>query len=159
VLTLLGEIAFEEGRPEESIELLDRSAARAKEIDWGWWQKIALQLAAEFTLRLGRPDDALPRIRDSLVIARTIQDRQGLAYGLTLLAWVAAGRGQAERAGRLWGAVEGEAARGRIGQWESEREEYASHVFAVAGPEFERSRADGRSLSLDEAAEYALSLD
>jgi predicted ATPase len=159
VLTLLGEIAFEEGRPEESIELLDRSAASAKKIDWGWWQKIALQLAAEFTLRLGRPDDALPRIRDSLVIARTIQDRQGLAYGLTLLAWAAAAKGQAERAGTLWGTVEGEAERGRIGQWESEREEYAGHLFAVAGPEFERARAEGQTMSLDEAVEYALSLD
>jgi tetratricopeptide (TPR) repeat protein len=159
VLTLLGEIAFEEGRPEESIELLDRSAASAKKIDWGWWQKIALQLAAEFTLRLGRPDDALPRIRDSLVIARTIQDRQGLAYGLTLLAWAAAAKGQGERAGTLWGTVEGEAERGRIGQWESEREEYAGHLCAVAGPEFERARAEGQTMSLDEAVEYALSLD
>ena len=72
---------------------------------------------------------------------------------------MAAARGQAERAGTLWGAVEGEAKRGRIGQWENERDEYAGHVFAVAGPEFERARADGRAMSLDEAVEYALSLD
>jgi class 3 adenylate cyclase len=36
---------------------------------------------------------------------------------------------------------------------------YAGYVFAVAGPEFERGRADGRTMSLDEAVEYALSLD
>jgi len=158
-LMLLGELAFAEGRPEESIELLDRCAARAKEINWDWWQKNALQIAADFALRLGGPDDALPRIRDSLVIARTIHDRQGLAYGLTLFAWVAAVRGHAEQAGTLWGAVEGEAERGRIGQWENERDEYAGYVFAAAGPEFERSRADGRTMSLDEAVEHALSLD
>jgi predicted ATPase len=158
-LMLLAEIAFEEGRREESIELLDRCAARAKEINWDWWQKNALSLAGDYSLRLGRPDDALPRLRESLVIARTLHDRQWLAYGLTLLAWVAAAKGQAERAGTLWGAVEGEAERGRIGQWENERDEYAGYVFAAAGPEFERSRAEGRTMSLDEAVEYALSLD
>jgi predicted ATPase len=155
-LMLLGELAFEEGRPEESIELLDRCAARAEELNWDWWRKNALSLAGDYSLRLGRPDDALPRIRQSLIIARTMHDRQWLVYGLTLLAWATAAKGQAERAGRLWGAVEGEAERGRIGQWENEREEYAGYVFAAAGPEFERARVDGRSMSLDEAVDLAL---
>ena len=158
-LRVLGDLAFAEGRVEESIELLDRCAARAKEINWDWWQLNALAGAAEYMLMLGRPDEALPRVRDALVTARTLHDRQGLAYGLGLLAWVAAARGQAERAGTLWGAVEAEAERGRIGQWENERDEYAGHVFAAAGPEFERARADGRTMTSDEAVEYALSLD
>jgi predicted ATPase len=155
-LMLLGELAFEEGRPEESIELLDRCAARAKELNWDWWRKNALSLAGDYSLRLGRPDDALPRIRQSVVIARTMHDRQWLVYGLTLLAWVAAAKGQAERAGTLWGAVEGEAERGPIGQWENERDEYAGYVFGLAGPEFERARAESRSMSLDEAVDFAL---
>jgi len=155
-LMLLGELAFEEGRPEESIELLDRCAARAKELNWDWWRKNALSLAGDYSLRLGRPDDALPRIRQSVVIARTMHDRQWLVYGLTLLAWVAAAKGQAERAGTLWGAAEGEAERGPIGQWENERDEYAGYVFGLAGPEFERARAESRSMSLDEAVDFAL---
>jgi predicted ATPase/class 3 adenylate cyclase len=158
-LRVLGDLAFAEGRAEESIELLDRCAARAKEINWDWWQLNALAGAAEYMLMLGRPDEALPRVRDALVTARTLHDRQGLAYCLGLIAWVAAARGQAERAGTLWGAVEAEAERGRIGQWENERDEYAGHVFAAAGPEFERARADGRAMTSDEVVEYALSLD
>jgi predicted ATPase len=158
-LMLLGELAFAEGRPEESIELLDRCAARSKELNWDWWRKNALSLAGDYSLRLGRPDDASPRIHESLVIARTMHDRQWLVYGLTLLAWVASIKGQAERAGVLWGAAEAEADRAPLGQWETEREEYVDYVFAVAGPEFERARADGRTMSLDEAVEYALSLD
>jgi len=155
-LMLLGELAFEEGRPEESIELLDRCVARAKELNWDWWRKNALSLAGDYSLRLGRPDDALPRIRQSVVIARTMHDPQWLVYGLTLLAWVAAAKGQAERAGTLWGAAEGEAERGPIGQWENERDEYAGYVFGLAGPEFERARAESRSMSLDEAVDFAL---
>ena len=155
-LMVFGELAFKEGRPEESIELLDRCAARAKEINWDWWQKNALQLAADYSLRLGRPDEAAPRLRESLVIARRLHDRQWLVFGLALSAWVAAARSQAERAGALWGAVEAEAERGRIGQWETERDEYAGYVFAAAGPEFESSRAEGRTMSLDEAVELAL---
>jgi tetratricopeptide (TPR) repeat protein len=156
---LLGELAFEEGRPEESIQLLDRAAARAKEINWDWWQKNALCLAADYSLRLGRPDEALPRLRESMVIARALHDRQWLLYGLALSAWGAAARGQAERAGTHWGAVEAEAEREPIGQWETERDEYAGYVFVAAGPEFESSRAEGRILSFEDAVEYALSLD
>jgi predicted ATPase len=156
---LLAQLAFEKGAHEEALELMDRSAELAQQINFVWWQKNALQIAADHALRLGWLEYALPRARESLLIARTIHDRQGIAYGMTLLAWLAAATGRAERAGLLWGAVEREAERGRIGQWEDEREDYAAHVFAVAGPEFERARADGRTMSLDEAVEYALSLD
>jgi predicted ATPase len=155
-LMLLGDLAFAEGRPEEAIELLDRTAALAQKINWDWWQKNALMLAADYSLRLERPDEALPRLRESVVIARRIHDRQWLVFGLALFAWVAAEKGQPERAGTLWGAIEGEGERAPIGQWETEGEEYEDYVFAVAGPEFECARAEGRRMSLDEAVEVAL---
>ena len=158
-LMLLGELAFKEGRPEESIELLDRCAARAKDINWDWWQKNALMLAADYSLRMERPDEASPRLRESLVISSRLHDRQWLVFGLALFAWVAAEKDQAERAGTLWGAIEGEAERGSIGQWETEGKEYEDYVFGVAGQDFEQARAHGRTMSLDEAVEYALSLD
>jgi predicted ATPase len=155
-LALLADLAFEEGLHEESLDLLDRSAARAGEIDFVWFQKHALQMWAEYALRLGRAADARPRAQESLVIAHRIGDRQGIAYGLTLLAWVEAVAGAAYRAGRLWGAVQAEAERGRIGQWEDEREEYEEHLDPVAGPEFERGQAEARNMSLVDAVEYAL---
>ena len=66
----------------------------------------------------------------------------------------------AEHAGRLWGAIEAEAERGRIGQWEEgERDEYADHLLPVAGPEFDRGVAAGRALTLAGAVQYALSVD
>lgn len=84
-------------------------------------------------------------------------DRTGTVWGLALHARIAVARGDVERAGRLWGAVEAEEARAPLSGWSRYRDEYASPVLARAGPELDRGRAQGRSLSLDEAVEYALS--
>src|SRR3954447_21340810 len=153
--SLLGAIAFDEGRLEEALPLFDRSAELAAEIHFVWWQKASLQNAAECALRLGRVDDASSRTRESLPIARRIGDRQGMVFGLAFLAWVAAATGDAERAGRLLGAADAEAARGRVGQWEDERDELASHIVADL-PEFEGGYGAGRTLSLADAIELAL---
>jgi tetratricopeptide (TPR) repeat protein len=155
---LLAQLAFDEGRHDEALEFADRSAALAQRINFVWWQANALQTASFYALKLDRADYALARLRGSVEICRSIHDRQGLVYGLTMLAWAAASGGQSERAGTLWGAVEAEAGRGHIGQWEDEREEYAGYVHAVAGPEFDSGRAAGSKMSLDQAVEYALSL-
>jgi predicted ATPase/class 3 adenylate cyclase len=154
--TLLGGIAFREGRHEEAFELLERSARLADDIGFDWWRTNALQTAAEFALMLGRLDEARALVRESLQLAQRIQDRQGIAYGLTMVAWIAAEEGEAARAGRLWGALEAEAARARIGQWEGERVEYEARVLAADGAEFQQARAEGRALALDSALEYAL---
>ena len=79
-------------------------------------------------------------------------------YALALLARFAGKAGQADRAGRLWGAIETEESRGPVGIWENERDEIASDV-ADPSPEFEQGRSSGRSLSLEEAVEYALDED
>ena len=64
--------------------------------------------------------------------------------------------GRVERAGTLWGAIEMEETRGPVGQWEAEREEFATAVLEAAGPDFDRGRTAGRALTLDEVVEYAL---
>ena len=79
-------------------------------------------------------------------------------YALALLARLAGAAGQAERAGRLWGAIEAEEARGPVGYWEGDRERIASTVV-ISSTEFESARSAGRSLSLDEAVAYALGDD
>ena len=76
-----------------------------------------------------------------------------------MLAALEAERGNAERAGELWGAVEAEEQRGAIGQWENEREQYERMVFAHADAELEAGREAGRLLSLEDAVERALSPD
>jgi len=111
----------------------------------------------EYALRLGRHDEAVRRLRESLRIAAEIDDRRGTVWALAYLAATEVEGGRPERAGRTWGAIEVEEQRGRIGQWEAENDEVASLVLAGAGPEFEQGRAEGRRLSLPEAVAAALS--
>ena len=133
----------------QSIEL-------SAEIGWDWWTAVTLSVLADRAISLGRWDDAERWARDALRGAHAVGERQFLIFGLAELARVAAHLGCAERAGALWGAVETEEARGPVGQWERERQEYTAAVLAAAGPSFERGRLHGRALLLDEAVEYAL---
>ena len=155
VTRTLGGIAFRDGRREEAIALLDKSAELADEINFRWWQAGALQQAGEYSLMLDRPEDARLRIRAGLRVTHEIGDRQGTCYGLTLLAWTEAISGDAKRAGTLWAAVEAEAERGRIGQWEAERDDYEDRILAARGPELEAGRSEGRLMTLEEAVAYA----
>jgi hypothetical protein len=82
-----------------------------------------------------------------------------MPYGLALGARIAAFRDEAERAGTLWGAVEAVAEREPKSTTEQALLEYWPHVERVGGPDFERGRARGRALSLEEAVEYALSAE
>jgi predicted ATPase len=149
--------AFQDGQTESAIALLDRSAELAGQANFPWWQAGALEQAAEYALLRGRAEDAVPRVLEALRIADEIGDRQGVCFGLALLAWSEAATEGSTRAGALWGAVEAEAERGRIGQWEIEREDYEKRVLVAAGPEFEAGRAEGRRMTLRDAVAYALS--
>lgn len=88
-----------------------------------------------------------------------VGDRQYKVYGLAILAWVEAVRRKTARAGRLWGAVEAEESRGPLGQWEAERERYANLVHEHADPDFEQAREAGRRLTLEQAVDYALTVN
>jgi len=111
--------------------------------------------AADLADELGRTDLARERAREAVDLCRKAGDRQFTIYALALLARRASAAGQAARAGRLWGAIEAEEAQGPVGFWERERDEIAATVV-IPSPEFESGRSTGRSLSLDEAVEYAL---
>ena len=150
---------MDDGRLDEAMRLADEAAAHAAAIGWRWWEVSALLRAAECAVRLRGPLEDGGRVRRGLAAAYEIGDRQHTVYLLALLAWAAAAAADAERAGRLWGAIEAETERGPIGQWEAEREEYALHLAAVSGPAFDHGVADGRSMTLEQTVEYGLSVD
>jgi predicted ATPase len=156
VLATLGFIESQRGRWQEALDLVDRSARLAHEIGSRWWEAGSLVNGAQYALRLGRVQDARSRCCKSLSIARAIGDRRGMVWALAVLAWVEAESGRPEQAGRLWGAIEAEELRGRIGQWEDEHDEISAELLAASGPGFEQGRAEGQALCLNDAVDRAL---
>ncbi len=147
-----------EGNTELALGLLDKAAARCEEIGFTWMQASAVGSAATLANELGRTELAWDRARDALRLCRECDDRQMTLFALARLARLASRAGQDDRAGRLWGAIETEESRGPVGHWEGERDEIAADV-AMRSSEFEHGRSSGRSLSLEEAVEYALGTD
>lgn len=79
-----------------------------------------------------------------------------MTWCLMYLARVAAARGDAGRAGLLFGAAEAEEARSPVNREEPDRVELIAPLLEIDDPAFERGRADGRRLTLKEAVERAL---
>src|SRR5439155_14781379 len=150
----LGWVEREEGNPERALELFEESTARCEEVGFTWMQANTVLDVADVADELGRTGLARERAGEAVRLCREIGDRQGTVYALALLARLASAAGRAERAGRLWGAIDAEEALGPVGHWERQREEIASSVV-LPSPEFESGRLTGLSLSLDDAVEYA----
>ena len=152
----LGYLAEEEGDLERAIELFGEAADNAAEVGFTWWQAGMLSASADCKFELGRTEDAEPDARKAVELAMACGDRQWVVYSLSLLAWGAGLRGDATRAGLLWGAAEAERDRAPLGQIEAEFGKYAARVLIADGPEFSRAREEGRRLSLERAVEEAL---
>ena len=154
-LYVLGHIAFAEGRGDEALALLSRSAELSGHVGGRWFQAGALVAYAEYALELGRLDEAAASARRVVADATAAGDRRHAVFGIVVLARLAAETGELEQAGRRWGAVEAEAERAPVGQWDAERDDYAASVVRD-DPAFERGRLAGRRLTFDQAVAEAL---
>jgi DNA-binding CsgD family transcriptional regulator len=113
----------------------------------------------------GNHEPAATLLEESVRVLRGSEDKFCLAYGIFGLAAVAGARAQPRRAARLWGAAE--ALREEIGvvsltHLELHAYDYEGRVSAarnMLGDEgaWEKAFAQGRAMSAEEAAEYALS--
>jgi predicted ATPase/class 3 adenylate cyclase len=151
----LGAIARDRGDAENARRLIAESAALARAAGVPWWEGGMLAELAALSFEAGHVEEAESRARESLVIADQLHDRAGRVFAVGLLARGALERGQLERAGRLWGAIENEDAGAPLGGWRRHREAQAARMEDL-GPEFERGRVAGHELDLDEAVEEAL---
>jgi tetratricopeptide (TPR) repeat protein len=152
----LGYLARVQGDADQAVTLLEQSAAMAAQEGHSWWEARTLADLAELALAQNRPEEAATRARQALRLSQRIGDRQLSVYLLAFLACAAADDGDANRAGRLWGAVEAEEARRPLGAWEGEREQYAARVLAHADAHLEEGLREGRELPLQAAIEEAL---
>ncbi|HEV3480230.1 MAG TPA: adenylate/guanylate cyclase domain-containing protein [Gaiellaceae bacterium] len=152
----LGAIARDSGEEFRAFEMIEQSARIAREVGNHWWESGMLAELAQLSLSDGRIDRGEAQARESLLLANQLRDRPGRVFGVGLLALVAAERGQLDRAGRLWGAIENEDAGAPLGGWRRHRETCRARIRQLAGPEFDRACAEGRELTLDDAVSVAL---
>ncbi len=155
-LTLAGEILYAEGNPEQGLELVARGAELAEESGFSWWRARTLRSMVDGTLELGRLEDAERWLAESLEHCRRLGDARGTMFALARLARVEAEVGRQERAGLIWGAIEGEERRTIHGNWLQVRDDLAAPVLALADATFEEAAVVGRRWTLDEAVTYAL---
>jgi tetratricopeptide (TPR) repeat protein len=155
ILHTLGHIEWQAGNHEAALDALRRSAEIAHEVGFTWLEAGSILALAEFSLELGRIDAAERWASEGLSVSHSIGDNQWTVYGLSILAWSAALREDARKAGFLWGAIEAEESRAYHGAWVAERHVYEAHVMKRIGAEFDEGRREGRRLSLDQAVERA----
>jgi predicted ATPase len=151
-----GLLAFAAGEHDRALELFEQVAASAEELGFAWQESSALETLAERLYGLGRVDEAEAKAHDALALARKIGDWEDAAFGLAMLAGCAARRGEGERAGSLWGAVEARQQREPLEVWELIRERFEPRVQEAAGEAFDEGRAAGLRLTLEEAVEEEL---
>ena len=153
----MGAIARDLGDPEKASEFLRQSVALSREASgFGWWEGGMLAELAMLALHANRIDDAEALAIDSLRLAETSHDRPGRVFDVGIFAAIAAQRGDAALAGRLWGAIENEQSGAPLGGWRRHREDCQVRVRTAAGPDFDRGYNEGRNLTLDEAVVIAL---
>jgi predicted ATPase len=152
----LGTLAFKRGDPTRARELIEESIAIAREVGFEWWEAGKLLELGMHDMEAGDVDTGDRHAREALRIFSRQRGRQNIVATCAVLAWAAAARGDVNRAGTLWGAIEADEARGPLGFWEQRRDEYLARLAPVFGPAFDGAREAGRALSLEDAVEYAL---
>ena len=155
-LGALVERAQQEGDLDLAIDRALESAAIANELGWAWWESALLHTASELERERGRFDAAGQHARRAFDLAEGLGDRLHTVFAAAELAIVAAHVGDVRRAGRLWGAIEGETSAAPVAQWDHRAPEVEAQLERVAGPAFTAAQAEGTLLSLAEAVGPAL---
>ena len=141
-----------DGNSARAIELYLESARRAEAIGYVWWEAVMTGFAAEVAESLGQASEALRLALRAVDLCHLVGDRQNTVWGLALVAALLREAGDAERAAVVWGAVEAEERRGRLGAWEAQREPLAARLADAPRDGVQR----GHGMTLDEAVAYAL---
>jgi predicted ATPase len=156
-LHMLGEAERRAGRLERAVELLTTSAQLARQDGDVGEASMALAGLGDVRLQEGEQESATSCYRKGLSLAHSINHHYAMLSCFARLAAVAATRGDAARAGRLWGAVETIEEETPFRILDFERSTYDAVLQIVAGSEFEAAVRAGRRLAPEHAVEYALS--
>ena len=156
-LNILGTAAFTEGDRTDGVRLAHESASVAARAGFAWWRGVTLLQTAEWLMIEGDLEAAQHDFVEGLQTLESVSDQVNLPIALAGGAAIAAAQLQAERAGTLWGALEAVAEREPRPTTTAGLRECEEYVERVQGEEFEAGRARGRTLTLKEGVQYALS--
>ncbi len=136
-----------------ALEMTLESAAIADEVGWAWWESYQLRSAAELERQKSNLVAAERHALRALELSLGLGDDRTSVFAAAELAVIAAAGADSARAGLLWGAVETELSSGRLGgRWEQHSEQLEASVLSADGPVFQQARAEGRLLSIAQAA-------
>ena len=156
-LYVLAMAAFARGDVEQGKQLVHESAPLTDRGASTWISGTSLVAEAEFLIPAGQLDQAEIDSQAGLERLTSISDRVNTPYAIGALAAIAALRGNAVRAGTLWGALEGIADLDPKSTARAAMSDNARYLKEIRDGEFEKARAQGRTLSREQAIEYAMS--
>jgi len=156
-LYVLAMAAFRRGDLEQGKQLVHESAPLTHRGASTWISGTSLVAAAEFLIPAGQLDQAEIDVHGGLDTLASIGDRTNVPFAIGAIAAIAALRGDSVRAGTLWGALEGFAELDPKGTAHAAMSDNTPFLKDIQGQEFENARAQGRSLSREQAIEFALS--
>jgi tetratricopeptide (TPR) repeat protein len=160
VLNSLALVAHAAGNYDRAIELVEHSVRLFREIGAKRQVSCMLDTLARIVLDQGDLERAARAYADCLTLALAAGAQELVPYGLEGLGRVAAHRGQPERGAKLFGA--GSAIRDSIntppaGHEQAVYEQAVREIQeALGGQAFSAAWAEGRAMSMENAAAYAL---
>lgn len=164
-LNCLGETARYEGDWEKAEAFYTECLELCREMGSKVGIAHSLHNLGQVSLHLGNPRRASTLFRESIQICRYLEDIQGLRENLAGMAGVMLDitpGGSAFTAAMLLGAVDAATQGNDPGLAVADREQYdhtACRARLILGPvEFERAWKDGKSISVQQAIEYVLSV-
>jgi len=156
-LYVLAMAAFRRGDMERGDELVHQSAPLTNRGASTWISGTSLVAAAEYLIPAGHLDRAEVDMREGLERLAALGDRVNVNFAIGAAAAIAALRGDAIRAGTLWGALEAIADLEPKSTARDAMSDNTPFVSGVQGSAFEQGRARGRTLSREMAIEFAIS--
>ena len=154
--------AMEEGDYDRAASQVEESLALFRELGDKRYTSVSLFVLGLIRLARDDLDGGAALLEENTRIARELGDRLMGAYSLLVMGKVAALRGRPVRAARLWGAAE--ALREQMGMALSAfdlaasgyEQDLAALRSALDESAFEAAWAEGRTMSAEQAIEYAL---
>jgi len=156
ILAGLAMIAYRARDVEGALELSHSSSEASAACGFGLWELWQLAWQLELELELGRVDSAEATGRRALALAARRRDQRILRYVLTGLALVALRRGDADAAGRLWGAVTEAESEAALLAMDTGFAAFAAPLHDRSDPEFAAAVEVGRSVPLTRTIAAAL---